>query len=56
MSKPEHVDENLKALELRTDAEFLRAVESEAGKAMNRTWPSGLPENQDDAALPPISF
>lgn len=47
MSKPEHVDANLKALELRSDPDFLAEVERLAGPDLNITWPSGQPENQD---------
>jgi L-galactose dehydrogenase len=47
MSKPEHVDANLKAFELRADPHFLVEVERLAGADLNITWPSGRPENQD---------
>ncbi|MFZ0590009.1 MAG: aldo/keto reductase [Bryobacteraceae bacterium] len=47
MSKPEHVDTNLKAFELGTDPDFLASVERLAGPDLNVTWPSGRPENQD---------
>ncbi len=47
MSKPEHVDGNLKAFELHTDPDFLAAVERLAGPDLNVTWPSGRSENQD---------
>jgi L-galactose dehydrogenase len=47
MSAPAQVDANLKALEIRSDPEFLAQVERIAGAALNQTWPSGRPENQD---------
>jgi L-galactose dehydrogenase len=47
MAKPEHVDANLKALEITSDREFLAEIESVAGNDLNVTWLSGLPENQD---------
>jgi L-galactose dehydrogenase len=47
MSKPEHVDTNLKALEMSTDPEFLTEVERIAGADLNQVWSSGKAENQD---------
>jgi L-galactose dehydrogenase len=47
IAKPEHVDANLKSLELRSDPDFLAAIERLTGPDLNITWPSGLPENQD---------
>jgi len=47
MSAPEQVDANLKALEIHSDPEFLAGVQRAAGVALNETWPSGRPENQD---------
>jgi L-galactose dehydrogenase len=47
MSKPEHVDTNLKALEMSADPEFLTEVERIAGADLNQIWSSGKPENQD---------
>jgi L-galactose dehydrogenase len=47
MSKPEHVDTNLKALEMSTDSEFLTEVERIAGADLNQVWSSGKAENQD---------
>jgi L-galactose dehydrogenase len=47
MSKPEHVNTNLKALEMSTDPEFLTEVERIAGADLNQIWSSGKPENQD---------
>lgn len=47
MSKREHVDTNLKVLEIRSNPEFLVEIERVAGSDLDVTWPSGLPENQD---------
>jgi L-galactose dehydrogenase len=47
MAIPEHVDANLKAVELRDDPQFLAAIERLVGADLNVTWPSGRPENQD---------
>jgi L-galactose dehydrogenase len=47
MSSVNEVEANLKALEMRSDPAFLAEVERAAGDALNRTWASGRPENQD---------
>jgi L-galactose dehydrogenase len=47
MSSVNEVDANLKALDLQLPPDFLAEVERVAGDALNRTWPSGRPENQD---------
>jgi L-galactose dehydrogenase len=47
MSKPEHVDSNVKAVQRSADPEFLAAAERAAGEDLNISWPSGLAQNQD---------
>lgn len=47
MSHPDHVDANLKTLDMSTSAELLAEVEAAAGPALNITWSSGRPENND---------
>jgi L-galactose dehydrogenase len=47
MFQPAQVDENLKALDTRLDPALLAEIDRLAGPDLNVTWPSGLPENQD---------
>jgi L-galactose dehydrogenase len=53
MSKPAHVDANLKALEYGVDPALLSEIERVASPALNVTWQSGLPENQDQVVSQP---
>lgn len=47
MSEPGQVEANLRSLDIQNDAGFLTEVERAIGAAMNETWASGRPENQD---------
>lgn len=47
MSSENEVDANLKALDMQLPPDFLAEIEWAAGAELNRTWPSGRPENQD---------
>jgi hypothetical protein len=47
MSKPEHVDANLRALDITTDPGLIADVERCGGAALGLTWQSGLLQNQD---------
>ena len=44
------VMQNLEILEEESDPGFLREIEDIIGDALNKTWASGRPENQDDGA------
>ncbi len=48
MSSPEEVKENLAALILQLDPDFLRQLRAIVAPVMNSVWPSGLIENADD--------
>jgi L-galactose dehydrogenase len=45
ISSREHVERNLKALEMKLDAELMREIEEIVGLVKDTTWPSGLEEN-----------
>jgi L-galactose dehydrogenase len=47
MADVSELEANLKALEMRLDREFLAEIDRVAGDALNQTWASGRPENQD---------
>ncbi|GAB5521655.1 MAG: aldo/keto reductase [Rhodothermales bacterium] len=51
MGEPEIVERNLAALETPTDLTAIRALRTQLAPVANVTWPSGLPENQDNAIL-----
>ena len=50
MSKTHHVAANLQAVASPNNAELLADIEKAIGPALNITWPSGRPENQDRAS------
>jgi L-galactose dehydrogenase len=47
MSKPGHVDANLRALDITRDPDLIAELERCAGAALGLTWQSGLLQNQD---------
>ncbi|MCW5981995.1 MAG: aldo/keto reductase [Bryobacteraceae bacterium] len=47
LSRPDHVQANVRAIEQPLDPELLREIEAAVGPAANVTWPSGRPENND---------
>ena len=49
MSSRRSVERNVKAVGQKPDAELLADVQAILAPVADRTWPSGLPENQDDA-------
>jgi hypothetical protein len=47
MSHPDQVDGNLGALDVSTSPQLLAEIDAAAGPALNVTWSSGRPENND---------
>jgi L-galactose dehydrogenase len=45
LSSREHVERNLKAMELKLDAELMREIAEEVAPVKDTVWPSGLEEN-----------
>jgi len=47
MSKQRHVEQNIKSLEYKADAELLKRIAEIVAPVKDQMWPSGLPENYD---------
>ncbi len=47
MSRPDHVESNVRALEGQTPEDLLEEIRAIIAPVFNTTWPSGRPENQD---------
>ncbi len=47
IANPLQLEQNLRALDSRTDPDLLERIEAIARPVLNMTWPSGRPENQE---------